>query len=190
MTAALYARASLADPTCENQLLDLRRHCETRNWSVRREFVDTSLSSSTDRRPALEALIADARRRRVGVLVCWRLDRLGRNLCHLVRLLEELRELGIGFVSLGEGIDLGTPAGHIQLHFLAALATFERRRFQERVRAGLARVRAQGRRLGRPVKPVPLEKLDPVRDLSVRAAARELKVSRSTVQRWRTLARR
>ena len=105
-------------------------------------------------------------------------------------LLEELRELGIGFVSLGEGIDLGTPAGRLQLHVLAALAEFERSRIQERVRAGLARVRAEGRRLGRPVERVPVERLDTVRGLSVRAAARELKVSRSTVQRWRALARR
>jgi len=60
------------------------------------------------------------------------LDRLGRNLRHLVLLLEELRELGVGFVSLGEGIDLATPAGRLQLHILAALAEFERSRIQER----------------------------------------------------------
>jgi DNA invertase Pin-like site-specific DNA recombinase len=190
MTAALYARVSTTDQTCENQLIELRRYCEARGWHIGREYVDTGISGSKDRRPALDDLITHARRRRFGVLVCWRLDRLGRNLRHLVTLLEELRELGIGFVSLGEGIDLGTPAGRLQLHVLAALAEFERSRIQERVRAGLARVRAEGRRLGRPVEAVPLERLGTVAGLSVRAAARELKVSRSTVQRWRALARR
>ena len=99
------------------------------------------------------------------------------------------RGSGVGFVSLGEGIDLGTPAGRLQLHILAALAEFERSRIQERVRAGLARVRASGRRLGRPVSAVPLAKLEAVAGLSIREGAKRLRVSRSTLQRWRALAR-
>ena len=104
-------------------------------------------------------------------------------------MVEELHVLGVGFVSLNEGIDLGTPAGRLQLHVLAALAEFERSRIQERVRAGLARVRAKGQRLGRPVIRVPLEKLESVRGLSVRAASVQLRVSPATVQRWRAIAR-
>jgi DNA invertase Pin-like site-specific DNA recombinase len=189
MTAALYARVSTTDQTCENQLIELRRYCEARGWRIWREFVDTGVSGSKDRRPALDELNLHARRRRFDVVVCWRLDRLGRNLRHLVMTLEELRDLGVGFVSLGEGIDLGTPAGRLQLHVLAALAEFERSRIQERVKAGLARVRAEGRILGRPVEPIPLNKLKTVEGLSVREAARQLHVSRSTLQRWRALAR-
>lgn len=188
MTAALYARVSTTDQTCENQLIELRQYCQARGWRVWREFVDAGVSGSKDRRPALDALLADARRRRFDVVLCWRLDRLGRNLRHLVMTLEELQELGVGFVSLGEGIDLGTPAGRLQLHVLAALAEFERSRIQERVRAGLARAKAEGRRLGRPVAPVPLEKLETVAGLSVREGARKLRVSRSTLQRWRSAA--
>ena len=101
----------------------------------------------------------EARRRRFDVLVCWRLDRLGRNLRHLVTLLDELQALGVSFVSLGEGIDCTTPAGRLQLHILAALAEFERSRIAERVRAGLARVRANGTRLGRPRRAVPAAKV-------------------------------
>jgi DNA invertase Pin-like site-specific DNA recombinase len=185
MKAAIYARVSTIDQTCENQLLELRQYCKARGWSIWAEFIDNGVSGSKDRRPALDDLLAHARRRRFDVLVCWRLDRLGRSLRHLVTLLGDLHDLGIGFVSLGEGIDLGTPAGRLQLHILAALAEFERSRIQERVRAGLARVRAEGRRLGRPTQPVPLEKLLTVGNLSVREAARKLRVSRSTVQRWR-----
>jgi DNA invertase Pin-like site-specific DNA recombinase len=188
MTAALYARVSTTDQTCENQLLELRRYCEARGWRIWKEFVDTGVSGSTDRRPALDELISHARRRRFNVVICWRLDRLGRNLRHLIVLLEELHGYGVSFVSLGEGIDLGTSAGRLQLHILAALAEFERSRIQERVRAGLARVRAAGRRLGRPVEALPLEKLAAVEGLSVRAAAKVLGVSRSTAQRWLTRA--
>jgi DNA invertase Pin-like site-specific DNA recombinase len=184
MTAALYARVSTTDQTCENQLIELRRYCAARGWRIWREFVDTGVSGSKDRRPALDELNAHARRRRFDVVVCWRLDRLGRNLRHLVVLLEELQGLGVGFVSLGEGIDLGTPAGRLQLHVLAALAEFERSRIQERVRAGLARVRAAGKRLGRPEKHIPEERLSPVRGLSLREAAKRLGVSRSTAHRW------
>src|ERR1700751_2610057 len=89
-------------------------------------------------------LLADARRRRFDVLVVWRLDRLGRNLKHLITLLEELQALGIAFVSLNEGIDATTPAGKLQMHILRAIAEFERARIAERVKAGLQRAKAQG----------------------------------------------
>src|SRR5580693_7639933 len=101
-----------------------------------------------------------------------RLDRLGRNLKHLITLLEELQALGVAFVSLQEGIDATTPAGKLQMHILAAIAEFERSRIQERVRAGLARVRAAGKRLGRPEKRIPEERLSPVRGLPLREAAK------------------
>jgi DNA invertase Pin-like site-specific DNA recombinase len=119
------------------------------------------------------------------VLVVWRLDRLGRNLRHLILLLDELNAVGVAFVSLGEGIDTATPAGRLQLHILGAIAEFERARIQERVRAGLARVRAQGRRLGRPRVSVRPEALEAVRHLSVREAAAAVGVSTATVSRLR-----
>ena len=81
------------------------------------------------------------------VVLVWKLDHLGRNLKHLVMALDELAVLGVAFVSLNEGIDTTTPAGRLQLHILGAIAEFERARCAERVRAGLARVKAQGRRL-------------------------------------------
>lgn len=93
---------------------------------------------------------------------------MGRNLRHLVLLLEDLQAIGVGFVSLNEGIDLGTPAGRLQLHILPALSEFERCRIQERVRAGLARAKAQGKRLGRPRRRVRDEQLEAVQALSIR----------------------
>ena len=114
----------------------------------------------------------------------WRLDRLGRNLRHLVTLLDELHAVAVSFVSLGEGIDCTTPAGRLQLHVLAALAEFEKARIAERVAAGLARARRNGTRLGRPEKRVPERVLAPVRGLSVRQASEILGVSKTTAQRW------
>ncbi len=116
--------------------------------------------------------------------MCWRLDRLGRSLKHLVTLLDELQVLGIAFVSLAEGIDATTPAGKLQVHILAAIAEFERARISERVTAGLARVRQQGRRLGRPERIVSEAILAPVRGRPVREAAEQLGVSLATAYRW------
>ena len=184
MRAAIYARVSTADQTCENQLIELRRYVEARGWTPV-EFVDRAVSGSTDRRPALDRLVADARRRRFDVLVVWRLDRLGRNLKHLVTLLEDVQAVGIAFVSLGEGIDCTTAAGRLQLHVLVALAEFERARIAERVRAGLARVRASGQRLGRPAANLALADVVRTGHLSVRDAAQALRVSRSVMHRAR-----
>ena len=98
--AAIYARVSTLDQTTENQLTELRDYIYTRGWTAR-EYVDEGVSGSTESRPALDQLLRDARRRRFDVLVCWRLDRLGRNLRHLILFLEELQALGVAFVSLG-----------------------------------------------------------------------------------------
>jgi DNA invertase Pin-like site-specific DNA recombinase len=170
--------------TPENQLLELRRYVEARGWTAV-EFVDHGVSGSTTSRPALDALLRDARRRKLDVVVVWRLDRLGRSLRHLLLLLGEFEALGIAFVSMGEGIDCTTPAGKLQMHILGALSEFERERIRERVKAGLARARAQGVRLGRrPVKLAPAD-LARTAHFSVRDAARALRVSRSVVQRAR-----
>ena len=184
LCAAIYARVSTLEQNCDNQLIELRRYVEARGWTGT-EFVDRGVSGAKDRRPALDALLKDAKRRRFDVVVCWRLDRLGRNLRHLVTMLEELQHVGVAFVSMGEGIDCTTPAGKLQLHILAALAEFERGRIRERVMAGLARARSDGKRLGRPRARIPVERLQSVLGLSVDAASERLGVSRSTVKRWR-----
>jgi DNA invertase Pin-like site-specific DNA recombinase len=184
MRCAIYARVSTHDQEPENQLQELRRYAAARGWTAV-EYIDKGVSGSKDRRPSLDRLVMDARRRRFDVLVVWRLDRLGRNLKHLVTLLEDVQAVGIAFVSLGEGIDCTTAAGRLQLHVLAALAEFERARIAERVRAGLARVRASGKRLGRPAATVAAIDLQRTAHLSVREAASVLGVSRSVAHRAR-----
>lgn len=175
------AAGRTTDQTTENQLLELRRFAEARGWTSA-ECIDHAISGTKDRRPALDRLLTDAKRRRFDVLVCWRLDRLGRNLKHLVMTLDELAALGIAFTNLNEGIDTGTPAGRLQLHLLAAIAEFERSRIVERVRAGMTRAKQQGRRLGRRPHRITDDGLAGVAHLSQREAAKALEIPRSVLQ--------
>jgi DNA invertase Pin-like site-specific DNA recombinase len=186
--AGIYARVSTFDQEPENQLQELRRYITARGWTAV-EYVDRGVSGSKDRRPALDQLLADARRRRFDVLVCWRLDRLGRSLKHLITLLDDLQALGVAFVSLAEGIDATTPAGKLQMHILAAIAEFERARIVERVRAGLARRAAQGKPLGRPRQTISEVDLLRTIGLSTRKAAALLGVSHAAVHRARTVSK-
>ncbi|MDZ4819758.1 MAG: recombinase family protein [Planctomycetota bacterium] len=180
MRAAIYARVSTLDQKPENQLAEVRRYVEARGWTAR-EYVDHGVSGAKDRRPALDELVTDAKRRKFDVLVCWRLDRLGRNLRHLLTVIETLQALGISFVSLNEGIDATTPAGRLQLQMIGAFAEFERARIRERVMAGLARARAVGTRLGRPrATPLPMNAPE---GLTARHAAVLWGVSKSTAHR-------
>ena len=101
------------------------------------------VSGAKESRPALDALLKDARRRRLDVVVCWSLDRIGRSLKHVVVLLDDLQALGVSFVSVREGLDWTTPSGRLQAQLLSMIAEFERARIQERVKAGVARAKAQ-----------------------------------------------
>ena len=188
MRAAIYARVSTQDQEPENQLQEVRRYVQARDWTAV-EYVDRGVSGAKDRRPALDDLIRDARRRRFDVLVCWRLDRLGRNLKHLITLLDELQALGIAFVSLAEGIDATTPAGKLQMHILGAIAEFERARIAERVKVGMRRAKSEGRHVGRRRRDVSNDEIAAVSHLSLRQAATALGVSKSFLHAWR-LSRR
>jgi DNA invertase Pin-like site-specific DNA recombinase len=183
MKVAIYARVSTHEQTTENQLLELRRYIEARGWTGA-EYVDDGVSGAKDRRPALDQLTADVRRHKVQAVVCWRLDRLGRNLRHLVLLLDEWQARGVAFVTLGEGIDTSTAAGRLVAGVLGSIAEFERARIRERIQAGLARARAHGKRLGRR-RSAAIRHLDTCAGLTHAVAARRLGVSIATVKRWR-----
>ena len=189
MKAALYARVSTLDKGqhVELQLRDLREYARARGWEIVREYVDEGISGAKDRRPALDDLMADARRRRVDIVAVWRLDRLGRSLRHLIGILDELHALGVGFVSIGESLDLTTPAGRLMFHLLGAFAQFEREIIRERVRAGMANAKAKGKAIGRRPK-IALGDLRTAVELkgqgeSIRGIAAELGVSKSAVHK-------
>jgi DNA invertase Pin-like site-specific DNA recombinase len=177
---AIYARVSTHEQTAENQLLELRQYVVARGWNAT-EYVDHGVSGAKDRRPALDQLTVAVGRHKVQAVVCWRLDRLGRNLRHLVLLLDEWQARGVAFVTPGEGIDTSTAAGRLVAGVLASIAEFERARIQERIHAGLARARAQGKRRGRP-RIVALPPGAPSR-ITVHGAAAQWGVSKSTAAR-------
>jgi DNA invertase Pin-like site-specific DNA recombinase len=178
--AAIYARVSTTDQTCENQLIELRRYCQARGWTAA-EYVDTGISGAKDRRPALDRLMTDAAQRRIDAVVVWRLDRFGRNLRHLITAIEELQAQGVAFVSMGESIDTTSPTGRLLLGVLGAFAEFERERIKERIQAGLQRAKRQGQRLGRRRQRIAPAALQGVQALSVREAAKALGVPPSRV---------
>lgn len=184
---AIYVRVSRLDQDPQNQLLELRRYVQARGWDAA-EFVEHGISGAKDRRPELDRMLAAVKRKRFDAVVAWKLDRLGRSMRHLVLLLDELRALDVGLVTLGEGLDTTTPAGRMAFGISASVAEFERERLRERTLLGLDRARAEGKRLGRPVDDTLRARIGECAGLSVREAARRVGCSTATVQRIRKLA--
>ena len=150
MRVALYARVStLNGQQTEMQLAELREYVARRQWTAV-EFVDEGVSGARERRPALDRLWSECRKRRVDAVVVYRYDRFARSLRQLVNALEEFRALGIDFVSLHEGVDTSTPNGRLVFGIFASIAEFERELIRSRVCSGLALAKARGKRLGRP----------------------------------------
>jgi len=147
---ALYARVSTAEQHVEPQLHALRAYAEARGLELAGEYVDHGVSGAKDRRPALDRLLADARRRRFDVVACVKFDRLARSVRHLTALAAEFEALGVDLVVLDQNIDTSTPSGRFLFHTLGAVAELERDLIRERTRAGLSAARRRGKRLGRP----------------------------------------
>jgi DNA invertase Pin-like site-specific DNA recombinase len=151
MRVALYARVSTCNgQSPEMQLAELREYTSRRGWAVFSEYVDHGFSGATQTRPDLNRLMADAHRRHFDVVLCWKVDRFGRSLKHLVNALADLDSYGIAFVSLRDNLDLSTPSGRLMFQIIGAMAEFERSLIQERVRAGLRNAKLKGKTLGRP----------------------------------------
>jgi DNA invertase Pin-like site-specific DNA recombinase len=179
---ATYSRVSTLSQTADNQLLALRAFSAARGWIVT-EFTDQGQSGAKEKRPQLDAMLAAVRARKVDVVACVKLDRLARSVHHLVAMVREFEALGVDLIVLDQSIDTTTPSGRLLFHVLAAISEFERDLIRDRVLAGLARARAQGKRLGRPRAPVDLGRVVQMRaaGVSVRGVARALKISPMSV---------
>jgi len=154
MKVALYARVSKAlEQNPENQLIELRKWAAAAGHEVVGEFVDEM--SSKDTRPQKERVLKMLRLGEIQGVAFYALDRWGRTMSELVLELEEFSKAGISLFSMKEGLDLSTAAGRLMANVLAAMANFERDRIRERTLLGLARARAQGKKLGRPRKTPP-----------------------------------
>ena len=185
MRAALYARVSTHDQqTLGLQSEAMTTYIKNRGWVATRRIED--VGSGSKERPGRESLLMAARRREIDVIVVWRLDRWGRSVADLMATLRELAELGVGFVSLTEALDLTTPSGRAMAGMLAIFAEFEREILRERLKAGIAQARKEGRSHGRPrtasLKAAEVIHLKAER-LSHSEIARRLGIGRTSVRR-------
>ena len=130
--AALYMRVSTVDQHPETQLYDLRSLATQRGLEVVQEYTD-KISGVKARRPGLDQLMADARRRRFDVVVVWAFDRMARSVRHLLETLDDLNHQNIEFISFRENIDTGGPLGRAIIVIVGAIAELERKLIIERV---------------------------------------------------------
>lgn len=146
--AALYCRVSTADQSIEPQLIDLRQLASARGYEIVKTYSNI-ISGTKSKRPGLDALLADARRRHFDVVVVWAFDRMARSVRHFLEVLDELNHLGIEFLSFREAVDTSGPLGRAMVVIVGAIAELERNLIVERVKAGMRRARLEGRQIGR-----------------------------------------
>lgn len=195
MRAGLYARVSTADKDQdpETQRLPLREFCLAQGWAIAGEFTDTAPATDLRARTAWRALLDQAARRRIDLVLVWRIDRAFRSVLDAATTLERLQAWGVGLRSYTEPwLDTTSPFGEALYYITAAYAQLERGILAERVRAGMDRARRQGRHIGRPGGTQAAgfaerwRELGPrvqAGDVSRRQAARRLRVSRTTIDR-------
>jgi DNA invertase Pin-like site-specific DNA recombinase len=186
MRVGIYARVStLIGQSPEMQLAELREYASRRGWGIYGEYVDSGVSGSKESRPELNRLMSDVHLRRFDVVLCWKVDRFGRSLKHLVNALADLDSYGVAFVSLRDNLDLSTPSGRLMFQIIGAMAEFERSLIQERVRAGLRNAKLKGKTLGRP--PLTLDRARIARlrasGASIREISAQLDVSTATIHK-------
>jgi DNA invertase Pin-like site-specific DNA recombinase len=165
-------------------LLDLREFAKQRGFELVGEYTDI-ISGAKSKRPGLDRLMADARRRRFDVVLVAAFDRMARSVKHFLEVLDELNRLGIEFISLRENIDTGGALGRALLTIIAAIAELERSLIVERVKTGMRRAKLEGRRIGR--APLDVNREEVVRDrrsgMSLTKVAARHHISRASVCR-------
>jgi DNA invertase Pin-like site-specific DNA recombinase len=183
---ALYARVSTPEQHVETQLYDLRQLAAQRGFEVVAEYTDQGISGTKARRPGLDALMADARRRKYSVLLVAAFDRVARSTRHFLQVTSELDSLGIEFVSRRENIDTSGPMGRLFLTLIASIAELEADLIKERIRAGMRRRKLEGYRLGRQPLDVDRDALvaDRLSGMSLSQTAKKYGVSRASVIRF------
>lgn len=188
LRAAMYARVSTTGHGQDVglQVDELRQVVEQRGWTVRREYIDEGISGAQESRPALDAMLEEARLGMLDLVVVWKLDRLGRSLQHLLSVLDELTRLGVQFVSIRDaGIDSTSPSGRLMLSMIGAFAEFERALIRERVVAGVRRAQARGTHCGRPFVDIDLRPaVSMIKEgYGLKAISKSIGVSRATLRR-------
>jgi DNA invertase Pin-like site-specific DNA recombinase len=186
LKVAIYARVSTDEQTVDPQLRDLREYAANRGWRDVQEFVDVGVSGAKDSRPAWNRLWDAIQKGKVKVLLVHALDRLGRSLPHLVKILSTLVERDVVLVSFRENIDLSTSTGRMVAGLFSVLADYELSIIRERTKAGMRAARARGSQIGPKKRPFDAEKATRLRDQGwgqIRIA-RELGIGVGRVNKW------
>lgn len=181
--AAIYTRVSTIQQHTEAQETELIDFAERRRWKFTL-YCDHGESGAKEHRPALDRLLADARRRRIEVVLVVALDRLARSLKQLLSLTEEFAGLGVDLIATRQSLDTSVPSGKLTYQVLGAVAEFERELLRERVRSGLAHARRNGKRIGRPpLRQFTTAELNDMRDRRAKGASvRKLAMQFGTTQ--------
>ena len=184
MKVALYARVSKADESQnpENQLMRMIAYANERGWDIIGQYVDKASGADVNR-PRLRQMLNDARARRFSLVLTTKIDRIARSSLNLKQIIAELEDRGIKFECTDQPFSTNTPTGKLLFGILGEIAEFERSLIIERTKAGLARARAQGKRLGRPRVTVDRARILELRaqGLGYRKIADELGVSHQTI---------
>lgn len=183
---ALYARVSTPEQHVETQLCDLRKLAAQRGFEVVAEYTDVGVSGSKARRPGLDAMLKDARKRKFNVVLVAAFDRIARSTRHFLQVVDELDGLDIEFVSRRENIDTTGAMGRLFLTLIGSIAELESDLIKERIKAGMRRRKLEGFKLGR--QPLDVNHAALVRDrlagMSLTDTAKKYGVSRASVVRF------
>lgn len=180
----IYCRVSTNDQRTEQQLQELRDYCARSGIEIAKEYIDEGISAFKKNRPAFSELISDVRKRKVNVVVVWKLDRMSRSLKELVSTMELFREYDVKFISYSQPVDTSTSSGKLLFNLFGLIAEFEHDLISERTKLKLDFLKKNGVKLGRPNK-IALEAVYKLKDegLSVRGIARQLNCNASTISR-------
>jgi DNA invertase Pin-like site-specific DNA recombinase len=183
--AAIYVRVSTPDQHVESQLYDLREFAAQRGFEVVHEYEDRGVCGQRARRPGIDALMADARRKKFSIVLVAAFDRIARSTRNFLQIIDELDSLGIEFTSRREGVATGGPMGRLFVTIISAIAELERSLTVERVKSGMRRARLEGRQIGRARLDVNREQVvqDRRTGMSLTQVAKRHNISRASVCR-------
>jgi DNA invertase Pin-like site-specific DNA recombinase len=183
--AAIYCRVSTSDQRVESQLYDLRELAVQRGIEVVAEYQDCGISGSKARRPGLDSLMADARRKKFSIVLVAAFDRVARSVRHFLQVIDELESLGVVFISRREQVDTSGMMGRLFLTLIGSIAELESDLIRERVRAGMRRAKLEGRQIGRARLDIDREQViqDRQSGMSLTLVAHKHSISRASVCR-------
>lgn len=183
--AAIYVRVSTPDQHVESQLYDLRELAAQKGYEVVHEYEDRGISGTKARRPALDAMMGDARRKKFSVLLVTGFDRIARSTRNFLQIIDELDNMGIEFISRREGVATGDAMGRLFVTIISAISELERSLIVERVKSGMRRAKLEGRQIGRARLDINREQvvIDRRTGMSLTLVARKHSISRASVCR-------